>query len=107
MFCSFRLLFCLDHFNEVKGAQKPLEKAVNYELTLFNVTAHLQDLIPCQQPSVPCDHPVSVHFLNHNVNERRFVSTHDADAQLNIRVRPVDLYGSYLSFRKGRQLNAA
>lgn len=61
---------------------------------------YLQYLITSQQPPVSCNDSVSVHFLNHNVDERRLISSYDADAELNVRVRSVDLNGSYLSFRK-------
>lgn len=67
----------------------------------------LQYLISSQKPPVSCNDPISVDFLNHNVDERRLISPDDADAQLNIWVGPVNLYGSYLSFRKGGQLHTA
>lgn len=79
----------------------------NTENLHLKLISHLEYLIPGQQPPVPCNDPVSVNFLNHDVDERRLISTNNADSQLYIWVCTVDLYGSYLSFRKGGELHTA
>lgn len=66
---------------------------------------HLQYLVSGQKPAISSNDPITVHFLDHHVDERRLVAPDDADAQFYIGVGAVDLDGGDLTLWKGRQLH--
>lgn len=71
------------------------------------INADLENLVPSQEPPVSGNDPVSVHLLDHDVDERRLVPANDADAQLDVGVGPVHLDGGDLPLGERGQLDAA